>query len=619
MTITIKQQLDFELFQNFDLSTIFTKFVALNKVYQLNKLKVLCNENIVKELNKTITLITAINNNDMSFLMNKNSNNEYKEITDLFTDINIAKLKLSDIKNGSDEFRTYPESERDKITKLKLKILEKIKTSYLIISDPYIKNNETNIDETDKEKYKNHFMELLERSSNQQKNIDLSKISTLSLTFVAIITAIIYFFSWHITTDTLERIGLSDYLNYIDVATLALKAKMNVILVLLLSVPIVIYCAVNIKAAYKEEYIINNKFFFLMNISIKVSCIILPYIIITFVTEVSDSYQLQPMILIFTIIAVIIMLIIEMKTNTITKDSLAYQLIAIFFITIFFFATVKIIEGNLVDKLFYFALFIMILLMITEFEIISDDKWPTSLLYIFFLGISAVPAINILKQKNILELTNFAKNPNLISIIQISTDNNMLEQELEHNGFIKLNVNESENIFLSSEKIISFTLNRTLFNEKNYAESKANICTKIHNRILLQETVRIEKNLETKTQPNYFMTEEYCRKYINDYYSIETLNLNKWAQKVFSVQKINGLYFYWIYGVHIPFFQQNKVLFITSNMINEFPLDRYSIKLNTENGLKSFNIVDSFNYYVDHEKSINHLIDLKQNLSIESQ
>ncbi len=115
---------------------------------------------------------------------------------------------------------------------------------------------------------------------------------------------------------------------------------------------------------------------------------------------------------------------------------------------------------------------------------------------------------------------------------------------------------------------------------------------------------------------NTFTDENKCNQNIHSLGSFSELNNHWWAKKIFSVQKINNTYIYWVYGVHIPFFQKNKILILRA-FVNKDSTYNYlpTIKLDSENRLKSFAIIDSHSY--EHRTNwTKYRLDLRNHLSI---
>ena len=214
-------------------------------------------------------------------------------------------------------------------------------------------------------------------------------------------------------------------------------------------------------------------------------------------------------------------------------------------------------------------------------------------LYLLFLMIFSIISLFYMNV-NTLEFLDAAYKPGTLGLINIEIDSENLANKLRANGITE-SISDSKNIYNNKMEFESFILNY------KFPEVEKICSTLVQREILSSIYLAIESNTKSDTLKDAFQDQKKC---ISSYNHIGSTEYSKyfWKNTYFTVYKESeDKYNYWIYGVNIPFYIQNKILVI------KIPNSDFQYILVRENGLKYFEIDSTFEFNKDIESNIKQL------------
>lgn len=623
---TLKEQLDFEFNQIDNLNNICNLIRTLENIYKFNKMHFICDETIDDMLNTMFNIVELLTSKNKLHILANNKNElqsiiskikkipplnslDFNELCCLIYSIgNIKNFKGYHLRERNIKIKNlkYTDIEKDNIIKLKELANKILRIIYVLITTNRIQSK-INLNCY----YKNHFLDILKTNHKiQQEKLRKVFVSNL-IPFMTIITIIIFFISWHDVNQTLTNLGLSEYINYLDTFSIAISAKMKIIGILVCLTAISGYFGFYTQMLYHDEYLSGRQTVLIFGIISKSIIITVPLILYKILYNTTLIQNSMYLIAIFTML--IIESLIQIKYYRAKFINIILQLLVVIIYLTLTLAISYTIKSNInISELIANELILLIYVIIIVINIKIEPKYRFGFILIAFCLPAIYWYLNYYSQHNVLELTNFATPSNEISLIKVETDNLNLRSELKMNSFVEIQIPtnfESQDIFSGRKMILENIKHKSAFNDTTNLKSIITLCNNKNYRYELQEI-----SLQNEKTVDSFTKESDCVRNIHKLGNLEYLNQQTWAKKIFTIQKINNLYVYWIYGVHVPLFLKNKILIMVGSSYQGKPLYKIkAIKLDSENGLKNFSIIDSF-YYEKESDISGHIQDLYDNL-----
>lgn len=434
---------------------------------------------------------------------------------------------------------------------------------------------------------------LLRSPDNNIILIGFLKKNLFTLPSLILMGACIFMFCYISIVVKLNNLNIGWVTNYIDVGFLALKAKLIISSIIIAIFIIKLSISTPVSQILIDEESIGNQKIFCITTLININ-LILGFITL-YNSPFMDEYLNCTYKAIILLGLLLLSFLIEFKFFRVSEalwtrvKSFVFMLFnqglislyaAIIFIVIAMIILIKFNNIGPYETPFYCAVVFSFYFILQNAAV--NYKAPILIRYFLDLYIwiifFAAGFIATTNESTILTICNAGYKSDTISLVKIQMGNTELEQELKNAGYNSINYATSENNDYGSALIEK--INQPYFTQNVYDFNSPLLICKTLNKI------------------PYFNFSNYPMSY--DKFNYKHYE-NLWHSKIFIVQhESKNITNYWIYGVNIPFFLKNKILII--KLLPE--VNKRQINLETEKGLKYFDIEDTYSFDGNNPKYI---------------
>ena len=439
-----------------------------------------------------------------------------------------------------------------------------------------------------------------QQDSMYVKAYEYFKPKVFSLNFIVLVGIFVFGTIYVLIILSLEGLHLSALTNYVDVLPLVFRAK-----VFFIAIIIVISVVTIINSMPMNQILLDEKF---QENDLAFGCgVILKFILLVGICwgvnvcflEPTDWNSLSSVIkkpvigfIVFLILSFIEYVLYNKNKATTVKRYfiiLLGQLSLLLYslpILLFSVVTSASFNNHIITTWIVFYILFVLVHMLEVYNYMNTSKTIWSRVYIISLFVFFVVSIFV-QRTSILTFVDAGYSAQKILLINIETDSDNFANKLRINGVREVG-NTTSNIYT------------------NELDLKAHIMMSLKQDInpqdclnLIQQSILAKRIVENKSMQ--FNSESLCKASISNLSQDEKQKYNL-MNIYFSVYKVSpNRYNYWIYGVNVPFFLQNKVISLT------IPSSKFIYTLETENGLQYFDIVDSFQFDGKIESNIKYL------------
>lgn len=432
-----------------------------------------------------------------------------------------------------------------------------------------------------KSKVRKELITIFQQTDDRESVYAFFKNKLVTLNGIIFIGILAFSLSYISILISLEHMHIDWLTNYIDIVSLAFRAKIFYLFIIVLIIVYFFIVSTPINQVLLEQRLSRNEKIFGIFSIIKIDLLATPILVnkLSWWTAILASF----IILFVSLIEYLYFYRSKLLTLNKYAGVLAGQFVVLIYSIIFIpvsYLCFEVNESNFHNVILLSIVLYNVYILVHIYEV---SQYKNTLNYILgriiilFIFISL--AISWFLQTTwLFPLIDAGFRPDTFLLVNIETDSQDLANRFRHAGLLEVKYNSTSDIYENKIRFESSILNMSL--------SEHSVCNTNFQRSIFS-TMQNSINQASESQ---IYTELQC---ITAFHKINHAKIQsrKWLIPFFSVyKKSETKYNYWIYGVNIPFFIPGKVIHLTREDT------RFRYTLTAINGLYYFDINNQVRY-----------------------